>query len=850
LWLKADLHIHAHPSDRGLPDLEPEALATAAQDQGLTLVAMTDHDTVDYIDSVSVACAARDIRVLPGVEVTTSRGHLLCYAPTDDGVQQLRSLMARAGIRPGAEPDCDEVLRIIASDSCPTTQTPFASCVVTVAAHAERDRSMLAGSDSSTSADQLERIAKLDAVELTDVDLANQWASQGIKSTGLDKPLLVGSDAHSLETVGARHTWLYIHGGLSPSTLRQALSSADVSLRRGGDRPAGPAFYLTRIRVEGGGGLHEGLDIELHPRLNAIIGPPSIGKSLIVDVLRQAFGDVCQIDEIASMSERRMAATLPEGSVITVDAVVDGEPQQFRREVGGAAVPAPVHRPIAFSQGELTSRAMATRPELELTDVHADELESAQQRHAATQGEVSEVVHKAVQLAQKIKHHAETLGNAVDGLSVVSQKLDNLSPARDVARRLQALQAARSWRRRTLEALTPSLDLKLDEPQLPIPPTEAEGQESVSQWVDDAKVRELVAMLEQSLAELASQHKKKAANLLGPDPRLETAVQEAETALSTALQERDGQPGEESSALLARIKALHDRKVELEELDRERVSLEDDLESALADLEAHLETQAEASEAVLTARKDACRTVTEHIRGFYCRVTSDEHQSRLALVRSLKTGLREPALLTYCEQMEAMQLARDVVEAIRSEEADDAADATDTTHRRCVEKIVTEQYWQSLSDLVTSRTDERLHIEQSSRDGASLTFDRMTEGTRALAIKEISFAASDRPVVSDQPEDSVPTRAVFDELVPTLRTQRAERQFIVVSHDANIVVGSDADHVVVLARGGILTGNLHEATISRAALENLEGGELAFERRRQRYSSWRGASDGDEDAAG
>lgn len=824
--------------------MEPEALAGAAQDQGLTLVAVTDHDTVDYIEPVSTACSARDVRVLPGIEVTTSRGHLLCYAPTDDGIQHLRSLMARAGIRPGAEPDCDDVLGIIASDSCPSTGTPFATCIVTVAAHAEKDRSMLAGSDSSTSADQLARIAKLDAVELTDLDLATQWAAQGIKSTGLRKPLLVGSDAHSVDTVGARHTWLYIHGDLSPATLRQAFVTADVSLRRGGEQPAGPAFHLTRIRVAGG--LHDGLDIELHPRLNAIIGPPSVGKSLIVDILRQAFGDLCPIAEIASMSERRVAATLPQGSVITVDAVVDGQPQQFRREVGGAAVPGPARRPIVFSQGELTSRAMTTHPELEMIDVHADGLESAQQGHAAVQETVSKQVHKAVQLAQRVSHHLETLDNAVDGLSAVSQKLDHLSPARDVARRLQALQAARSWRHRTLEVLTQSLELTFDAPQVPPPPTETEGLEGDSRWVDDTKVQELITDLQGALATLAGDYKQKATDLLGPDQRLETAVQETETALSATLQEQNGQPSEESSALLARIKALHERKVQLEEIDREKQRLDEELDSALDELEADLQVQEDASAGVLEARKNACRTVTEHIRGFYCRVTPDGHESRLALVRSLKTGLREPTLLTYCEQLDPVQLIRDVVAAIRTGDFEESEEAPDTTHGRCVEKIVTEEDWDCLSAIVTSRTDERLHIEQPSDGGPPVTFDQMTEGTRALAIKEISFAASDRPVVSDQPEDSVPTRAVFDDLVPTLRTQRVARQFIVVSHDANIVVGSDADHVVVLGRNGTLAGNLYEPAISRAALENLEGGELAFERRKQRYSNWTSSRDGDE----
>lgn len=835
-----------HPSDRGLPDLDPQALAIAAESQGLTLLAVTDHDTVDYIEAVSAACAERNILVLPGLEVTTSRGHLLCYAPSADGVQHLRSLMARAGIRPGAEPDCDELLRIISSDSCPATQVPFASCIVTVAAHAEKPRSLLAGDDSSTSADQIERVAGIDAVELTDLNLAQQWASQGIKSTGLQKPLVVASDAHNLETVGARHTWLYIHGSLSPSTLRQALATADVSLKLGGDRPADPAFYLTRIRVEGG--LHDGLDIELHPRLNAIIGPPSVGKSLIVDILRLAFGDECPIVEIASTSQRRVASRLPEGSVVTVDATVDGQPAQFRRDVGGAAISQPARRPIIFSQGELTRRAMATRPDLELIDVHANGLQAALAQHAEAQTKVSTGVGEVIRLSQQIREHTATLNNPVDGLSAVTQRLESLSPARDVARRLQALQAATSWRHRTHEALTPILDVSLQAPHLPPPPTEMDGEEGISEWVDGAKVRELIAGFEAALRALAGEYKVKAADLLGPDSRLAAAVRQAEGALSAALHGDEGQPTEESSALLRRIKDLHDKKVVLEELDRENQRLEENLTSVLDDLEADIALQAQASEAVLEARKDACRTVNEHIRGFYCRVTPDDYRSRFGLVKNLRTGLREPALFAYCEGFDPLELVRDVAEAIHSKDAGGDED-TDTPQRRCIEKIVTEQDWDSLSTIVTSRADEQLHIEQPAEDGPAVTFGEMTEGTRALAIKEISFAASDRPVVSDQPEDSVPTRAVFNDLVPTLRTQRAERQFIIVSHDANIVVGSDADHIIVLGEG-TRTGNLNEIAISRAALENLEGGELAFERRRLRYRTWAlpgsGAGEGDE----
>lgn len=108
-------------------------------------------------------------------------------------------------------------------------------------------------------------------------------------------------------------------------------------------------------------------------------------------------------------------------------------------------------------------------------------------------------------------------------------------------------------------------------------------------------------------------------------------------------------------------------------------------------------------------------------------------------------------------------------------------------------------------------------------------------------MKEISFAASHLPVVTDQPEDAVPTRSVFESLVPTLREQRTERQFIVVSHDANIVVTSDVDLIAVLGAnddGSAHVGDLFDVRIRDAALEHLEGGTPAFALRAARYAEF------------
>src|SRR5437870_6149700 len=54
-----------------------------------------------------------------------------------------------------------------------------------------------------------------------------------------------------------------------------------------------------------------------------------------------------------------------------------------------------------------------------------------------------------------------------------------------------------------------------------------------------------------------------------------------------------------------------------------------------------------------------------------------------------------------------------------------------------------------------------------------------------------------RPLIIDQPEENLDPKSVFDELVPHFREARKRRQVIVVTHNANLVVNTDADQVIV-----------------------------------------------------
>ena len=79
--MKVDLHLHTTASDGRL---SPAELVQLALNQGLHIIAVTDHDTVNgIVPALSAAQASPSLKVIPGVEISTDipRGevHILGY---------------------------------------------------------------------------------------------------------------------------------------------------------------------------------------------------------------------------------------------------------------------------------------------------------------------------------------------------------------------------------------------------------------------------------------------------------------------------------------------------------------------------------------------------------------------------------------------------------------------------------------------------------------------------------------------------------------------------------------------------------------------------------------------------
>lgn len=144
--------------------------------------------------------------------------------------------------------------------------------------------------------------------------------------------------------------------------------------------------------------------------------------------------------------------------------------------------------------------------------------------------------------------------------------------------------------------------------------------------------------------------------------------------------------------------------------------------------------------------------------------------------------------------------------------------------------------------------------------------DVMSPGKKALVLLKllIDLAESKCPILIDQPEDDLDNRSVFDELIPFIRRKKKERQIIVVTHNANVVLGADAEEIIIANQtgsksenkekrfeyrsgaiendnpvlatdGSIETGILNSKGIQQHICDILEGGEIAFEKRKNKY---------------
>ncbi len=187
----------------------------------------------------------------------------------------------------------------------------------------------------------------------------------------------------------------------------------------------------------------------------------------------------------------------------------------------------------------------------------------------------------------------------------------------------------------------------------------------------------------------------------------------------------------------------------------------------------------------------------------------------------------------------------------------------ETMYLKTQKVLFDQNHHECLADALTFVEEVRFKATMEGDTIGGFSESSMTEGKQALfALTLLLNKESDTwPLLIDQPEDDLDSRSIYGQIVPYLREQKKRRQIIMVSHNANLVVGADSEQVIVANQHGndrkntnnqkfnYLSGSLEftqerndddivlqSCGIREHACDILDGGRTAFEKRKHKYN--------------
>jgi len=117
--------------------------------------------------------------------------------------------------------------------------------------------------------------------------------------------------------------------------------------------------------------------------------------------------------------------------------------------------------------------------------------------------------------------------------------------------------------------------------------------------------------------------------------------------------------------------------------------------------------------------------------------------------------------------------------------------------------------------------------------------DKLSIGQKGMVLLKLVLAEGDYPLIVDQPEENLDNRYIYEELVGAFREAKKNRQVIIATNNANLVVNTDAEQVIAAKFDNNVisykSGSLENPEMRDFIIHVLEGGEDAFKKRERKY---------------
>lgn len=879
-FLYVDLHIHSYGGSHDVKDatMTPEAIVDSAVKQGLSVIAITDHNSDSNVQR-AVEHAHENyqgqILVIPGVEVTTGHGHLLAYfAP--DRAADLAKFLSRLDLIGEKGADNTRTAKSMA-DTIAEAERLAGICI---AAHIDRSKT---GFDTFAPGFQnwkkdIITSPGLYGLECDTVD-ALLWYSDHDEagSAGVERKKMLnsrrlvqdlsarshlahvqGSDAHSMdrfEHQDPSKPWTRIKlAELSFNSLRIALVDPTARVRACASVPRS----IPRVRglAITGGFLHEE-KIHFSDNLNCLIGGRGTGKSTAIRAMAYAFG---LNDEFGDYDN------CPDS--ITV----------YCEDANGI-----LYRYVRTRGGDIEVKAKEDRS---LNDVPID----AFRIEYFGQGELAKVAEDPLKHPRLFQEFLDRHTNLRDLLETEESLVTSL---RENAGRLNPLESAFAQleaRKKSLEEIEKKLKIAEEGNLREVVGTQSKLasektiRESIEAIANEYKAGFTLANIPRSFAQIVTtagvctvdEESKKAMNAIKESlSRNSTAVKQKELELNTLLKACAGELAKQAGVLkvchqrmsgevATKLADLKSRGLAtdipgLEVLLRQKTSVAKEIAAVEQRTDERKQCQEQRKELRLklkevrqemTARrkvqlKGINTDLSETIKDYTIFVKYDnagitaEFESFIQKEMS-GTYLQDNLIENLCSHITPSDLA-DLVYERNSEKIATTAKISTEWAEKIVEKLC---YWNTLFELQALAKPPKpiITVRTKSTPTKEIPVLQLSDGQRHTILLTIAMLAeSNVPLVIDQPEDDLDNAFIFSSIVTTLRAIKERRQVILVTHNANIAVLGDSELILPMHRENDYgktknRGSIDADATRRSVLDILEGGPDAFLRRQEMYN--------------
>lgn len=154
-------------------------------------------------------------------------------------------------------------------------------------------------------------------------------------------------------------------------------------------------------------------------------------------------------------------------------------------------------------------------------------------------------------------------------------------------------------------------------------------------------------------------------------------------------------------------------------------------------------------------------------------------------------------------------------------------------------EVFEKTFMQNLIEFITWQVPNRFVIRYR---GKELKHHSLGQRASALLLYVLSQRQND-VIIIDQPEDDLDNQTIYDDVIKLLREMKPHAQFIFATHNANFPVLGDAEqvHACQYQDEKVITqsGSIDARPVQDAIINIMEGGQEAFNRRKEVYNLWK-----------